>query len=156
MTQTNTTFVSFEPKDGKFIAFMAMEMAIDLNTTAAEILNKASIIYSKSISTLQNQLKEINAARAAHKTIEALKIWSIGDLIFELKDSLEKLSLEVDGLYEHLVRDLGVKRKWLEKVVIFRRYISNSKRIPQSLTWGQCTNGTRKVAQKIENGLSAD
>jgi len=69
-----------------------------------------------------------------------------------LKDSLEILGLQLDSMYKHLTRDLGVKKKWLEKVIILRRYIENEEIIPQSLNWGRCEKGTRKVAKKISEG----
>jgi len=68
-------------------------------------------------------------------------------------DALAELSLEIDDVYKHLVRDLGAKRKWLEKAIIFRRYLPTQDLIPQSLNWGRCEKGTRRVAERLRDGL---
>jgi hypothetical protein len=98
-------------------------------------------------------IKEIQALRNNRKLLPAFKIWQLGNAIFELQHNLNKLFLQLDGLYDHLVRDLGVKRKWLEKVIIFRRYLPDENAIPQSLNWGRCEKGTRLVAEKLRKGL---
>ena len=60
-----------------------------------------------------------------------------------LNDNLSKIDLQIDNTYYHLVRDLGVNRKWLEKVVIFRRYIQQIELIPETAIWGSFEKGTR-------------
>jgi hypothetical protein len=112
-------------------------------------LKKAIEVYQRSIVKMRNLVKQIQNFRDNRKLLPARKVWQLGDAIFELQYDLNKLSLQLDGLYDHLVRDLGVKRKWLEKVIIFRRYLPNEDAIPQSLNWGRCEKGTRRVAEKL-------
>jgi len=38
---------------------------------------------------------------------------------------------------------LGVKKKWLEKAIIFRRYVDDKNAIPKNLNWGKCEKGTK-------------
>jgi hypothetical protein len=156
MTLNNLSFVSFEPRDGKFIGFLSMEAAIGSERDPEAILHKATKIYERSIIRIRSILVEIKSARANRKPIAARKIWQIGDIIFELRDNLEKLSLQLDGVYVHLVRDLGVKRKWLEKVIILRRYLPIESLVPKSLNWGRCEKGTRRVAERLSKRLSLD
>lgn len=155
MTESRLAFVSFQPNNDQFTAFLPLEELISSQTDLAEVLNKAALVYGHSVKKMRSLIAEIEGLRITHKLVPARKIWQLGDAIFELKDNLEKYSLQVDGLYDHLVRDLRVKRKWLEKVVIFRRYLPSQDIIPQSLNWGRCEKGTRRVAEGLLRGLYA-
>ena len=115
-------------------------------------LERAAAVYQRSITKMRELVKEIRSFRDERKPLPARKVWQLGDAIFELQHKLGELSLQVDGLYDHLVRDLGVKRKWLEKVIILRRYLPDENAIPQSLNWGRCEKGTRRVAQRLRKG----
>lgn len=147
-------FISFEPQGGHFVAFLAMEAIISSERDPALILSKATKLYERSITRMRSMIAEIQITRANHKKVSARKIWQLGDTIFKLKDDLEGLSLQLDNVYAHLSRDLRVKRKWLEKVVIFRRYLPSKEFVPKSLNWGRCEKGTRRVAEKLRKGLS--
>lgn len=153
MTGNNLAFVSFEPDKEQFTAFLPMEELISSEMEPADVLKKATHVYERSIMKMRSLVVEIESFRLNHKLLPARKIWQLGDAIFELRDDLEKLSLQIDGLYDHLVRDLGVKRKWLEKVVILRRYLPQQDAIPESLNWGRCEKGTRRVAERLQKGL---
>jgi len=126
-----------------------MEELISSDNDPELTLRKAAKVYEHSIARMRNIVKEIQNFRDNRKLLPARKVWQLGDSIFELQNNLNTLSLQLDGLYDHLVRDLGVKRKWLEKVIIFRRYLPDENAIPQSLNWGHCEKGTRRVAEKL-------
>jgi len=148
----NFSFISIEPKNGNFVASMSMEGFID-NEVDPEVLTRNAInIYEKYIKRMRNFIGGIQDDRKKRKPIFARKIWQLGNAIFKMTEELENLSLYLDNLYYHLTRDLGVKRKWLEKVVIFRRYILEVSLIPKSLNWGRCEKGTRNIAEKISKG----
>lgn len=144
-------FVSFEPRNGTFIGLLLMDQILESDDDLEPILRKATEIYSRSIVEMRSLVAEIESIRKKRVLLPARKIWQLGDLIFNLTNELSQLSLEIDGLYHHLVRDLGVKRKWLEKVVIFRRYIPALDAIPTTLNWGRCEKGTRRVAEVLSN-----
>jgi hypothetical protein len=153
MIEGKLAFISFEPNDERFRAFLSMEELISSNKDPELTLKKAVKIYENSIIKMRTFIKEIHNIRDNRKLLPARKVWQLGDAIFELQGKLNKLSLQLDGLYDHLVRDLGVKRKWLEKVITFRRYLPDEKVIPQSLNWGRFEKGTRRVAEKLRRGL---
>jgi len=69
-------------------------------------------------------------------------------------NNLYKLNLQIDNLYYHLTRDLNINRKWLEKVIIFRRYISDQEFIPESALWGTFEKGTKKKSLALINNYS--
>ena len=146
-------FVSFEPIDKRFRAYLSMEEFILSDKNPELTIKKAVKIYEDSIMKMRTFIKEIQDFRNNRKLLPAHKVWQLGNAIFELQYNLSKLYLQLDGLYDHLVRDLGVKRKWLEKVIIFRRYLPDENAIPQSLNWGRCEKGTRRVAEKLRKGL---
>lgn len=153
MTPNKITFVTFKPQNDRFIGFISIGAVINNNYDMEYLLRKSSTLYMRHIKKLRYLINEIQGMRTKRQQIAARKIWEIGDIIFKLRLELQKLSLELDGLYDHLVRDLEVKRKWLEKVIIFRRYIPDKKQIPKSLNWGRCEKGTRRIAQKLIKGL---
>ena len=150
MTVEKLAFVSFEPSDRQFRAFLPMEELFSSNNDPESTLRKAAEVYEHSIVKMRNLVKEIQDFRDNRKLLPARKVWQLGDAIFELQHDLNNLSLQLDGLYDHLVRDLGVKRKWLEKVIIFRRYLPDENAVPQSLNWGRCEKGTRRAAENLK------
>lgn len=156
MTSNKLTLVLFEPRNGAFIGFMSIEGLISIEGDPELVLRKAAKLYEHSIVMMRSLIAEMDAFRASRKPVPARKIWQLGNVIFEMREELERLSLQLDGFYDHLVRDLGVKRKWLEKVIIFRRYVPEEELIPQSLNWGRCEKGTRKVAERLRDGLPID
>ena len=153
MIKDKLAFVSFEPVDKRFRAYLSMEEFIFGDIDSELAIRKAVKIYENSIIEMRIFIKEIQDFRNNRKLLPAYKIWQLGNTIFELQGNLNKLFLQLDGLYDHLVRDLGVKRKWLEKVIIFRRYLPDENTVPQSLNWGRCEKGTRRVAEKLRKGL---
>lgn len=136
-----------------FKAFLSVEGFMSGDNDHELQLKKAINIYSNSLMNMNIILDEINVFRKSRKLLPARKVWQLGDAIFKLQYNLSKLFFQLDGVYDHLVRDLGVKRKWLEKVIIFRRYLPDEHSIPQSLNWGRCEKGTRRVAEKLRKGL---
>lgn len=149
MTKDRLAFVSFEPSNELFRAFLPMEELISGDDDLELRLKKAVQVYQRSIIKMRNLIQEIQNLRDNHKLLPARKVWHLGDDVFQLQHELSKLSLQLDGLYDHLIRDLGVKRKWLEKAIIFRRYLPDENAVPQSLNWGRCEKGTRKAAEKL-------
>jgi len=153
MTKKALSFVWFEPHDGQFRAFLTMEDIITGREDPEVLLNQVAELYERAITRMRSLVAEIQDMRTHRNLVPARKVWQVGDAIFILGKELEKFSIQVDGLYDHLVRDLGVKRKWLEKVVIFRRYLPEQEAIPDSLNWGRCEKGTRRIAEQIHGGM---
>lgn len=147
------TFVSFKKNNEKYDAFIAINGFFSSNDDLELLLSKASALYGSYISKMRALIGIITEFRASRRPLPARKIWQLGDLIFKLVNELNGLSLQIDGIYDHLERDLNAKRKWLEKVVIFRRYIPEERMIPEHLNWGKCEKGTRRVAELIQEGI---
>lgn len=157
VTLKKLAFVSFQPKEGGFMAFVSMEGLILMERDPALVLREAAKVYEHSIIVAMRPLiAEIHSLRRNRIPTPARKMWRLGNAIFELVGQLEQLSLQLDGFYDHLTRDLGVKRKWLEKVIILRRYLPEEELIPESLNWGRCEKGTRKVAEGLRAGRLMD
>lgn len=153
MNKDELVFVSFKKDQEKYIPYIPMQQLFSSDKDIETVLVEAAHLYEHSISEMQSVVAEINTFRNKHSLLPASKIWRLGNLIFDLVESLKKLSLQINGIYDHLVRDLNVKRKWLEKVIIFRRYIPDEHVIPESLNWGRCEKGTRRIAEGIQKGL---
>jgi len=146
-------FVSFRRNKEGYNASIAIDEFFSSNENLESLLNEASTLYGSSISKMLASINSITAFRTSRRPVPARKVWELGDLIFELVNQLNRLSLQIDGIYDHLERDLNVKRKWLEKVIIFRRYIPEERMIPEHLNWGKCEKGTRRAAEMIQKGI---
>lgn len=144
--------VSFQPDNGEFIAHVPLRNPILMDGDSELWLRKAGSQYSESIQLMRGQLEEMNEIKKGRKSLPARKMWEFGNSIFSLVKIMERMSFHINGLYDHLTRDLEVKRMWLQKVVIFRRYIPNQKSIPVSVPWGRCSASPRKTAKAILQG----
>jgi hypothetical protein len=153
MTRDNLAFVSFEPDNERFVPFVSIDQFLSGRRDPELTLKKAADAYRRAIAVMRSLVMEIHDYRMKHKLLPAQSVWELGNSVFVLINELEELSLQLDGVYDHLVRDLGVKRKWLEKVIILRRYVPRKDLIPKSLNWGQCEKGTRRKAERIAKGL---
>ena len=152
LTQNQQILVSFEPNDGNFRGYLSLQGLLLLEQDPEIVLTAACNEYQRSVEAMRSLVADIKSLRQSRTLIPARKVWCLGHAIFNLLDSLDQLSLRIDGLYGHLVRDLDAKQKWLEKVVTLRRYVAEEDLIPESLNWGRCEKGTRKVAQGISEG----
>ena len=153
MISRKRRFVSFEVKGDNYSALVPMDELLAGNDNLPSLLAQASALYGSHVSDMRALVDLIAAYRHKRKLVPARMVWQLGDLIFGLVTQLDRLALEIDGIYGHLERDLGAKRKWLEKVIIFRRYIAQETTIPEDLNWGKCEKGTRRIAEMIQRGV---
>jgi hypothetical protein len=149
MKKNQLSFISFEYKEDSLNAFLSLDDYISEEKDYEKISEEAKKIYKKSIKKMASIIKDINLYKQKYRRLPARKVWKLGDAIFELQDNLSDLSLQIDGLYDHLVRDLGLKRKWLEKVIILRRYIKDKKAITESMNWSKFEKGTKRVSEEL-------
>ncbi len=80
-------------------------------------------------------------------------MWSLGNKIRRFTNGLEKDGFYLNGLYQHLMRDLQVSRDLLEKVIIFRSYFSDRSLIPNNMVWREIRDAVRTNAEKLERTL---
>jgi len=146
------SYVSFQPNGNQFIAFVSLDAVSAGDRDLEVVLRDAAACYGDHIWAMRVLIEEMRENRMRRMPIFARRMWVLGDQVLRLIEHLSLLGLELDGVYDHLSRDLGVKRKWLEKAVIFRRHIPVVDAIPESLKWGKCEKGTRKVAERIMKG----
>ena len=111
-------FVTFKKEQGEYIAYTSIKHFFSSDRDIEAVLKEAAKLYERSVKQMQSVVAEINTTRNRHVLLPARNIWKLGNIIFELVESLKRLSLQIDGIYDHLVQDLNVKRKWLEKVII--------------------------------------
>ena len=154
--QEKTFFISFEPHKLGFIGFVSLGVLENEEEDPEMLINNCVVIYKLFIDKLRSKLETINGFRQSGRFLPAREIWFMGDIIFEMIEELKKKGVEIDGVYKHLSRDLDVNSKWLEKVIILRRYIKDIGVIPTSLNWGRVEKGTRRKAELLNKGLSID
>jgi hypothetical protein len=133
---------------------MSLEEVLSTSSDLERLTQQATRLYTQSIEMLSPILDDIRSRRMQRRIIPASLVWRVGDMVFSLKADLSRLDLEIDGLYEHLMRDLGVKRKWLEKAIILRRYVPDVAAIPENASWGSFEKGTRRSAERAARAFS--
>lgn len=149
------SFISFQPLGDNFRSLVSLEDAFKKDIVWQDISDRAANIYLKKISLMKAEIESIKETKKIKHAINARQMWTLGNYIFELIDDLEKLQLQIDGVYDHLERDLSVKRKWLEKVVILRRYVTTLEIIPKDLKWSLFEHSIKnKVEQLIRGELN--
>lgn len=154
MTASAPMFVEFRFSDDRAHALLPFDSVLASNRDLERLARKAARAYETAIASMRRQLDLIAKRRKGGASISARSIWKLGDTILRLVATLAGLGLEIDGLYAHLTRDLSVKRKWLEKVISFRRHIPDQERIPRTLSWGHCAKQVRVCAARLLAGLS--
>lgn len=147
------TFVAFEPRVDGFIAAAPLEQLDNLGARPEAVLQAASAVYGRAVAEMRAQLSAMAELKAQRQPITAQKCWELGDAILALVGRLTDMSLEVDGLYDHLTRDLGMKSKRLRTAITFRRHLPDKELIPASLRWSHCERGARKVAENLSRGI---
>ncbi len=143
------TFVTFKKEGGVFKTYIPVSQFLSSNTNIDDILKVAANLYEQFLTATRTELIDVNNYRMHNKPLPARVIWRLGDKIFRFVESLAERKLEIDGIYVHLSRDFNVKRKWLEKVIIFRRYIPDEYYIPESVNWGYFEKSTRRKAEEL-------
>ncbi len=155
MTSQRKAFVAFEPINGVYRPSMFLDDLLATDGMEFEdLMRQAASMYGIAIGDMRLLAQEIEAGKKPRRPVSARSVWRLGNRIFRLTEDLGRLSLQMDDLYSHLVRDLGLKRKRLEKVIIFRRYLPEENMIPELLNWGKCEKGTKKVAQGLRGNSS--
>ena len=148
-------FVSFQPFGSSYESLVAVP-DLSLLENPEVTLRQASKQYCNSVTKMKSLVVHIDDQRRSYRSISARSIWRLGNEIIEMVEHFRQLSVQIDGLYDHLARDIGMKRKRLEKVVILRRYLPTEALIPDSLNWGALEKGTRKKALLLLDGISVD
>jgi len=142
-------FITFDVSQQGIKTSLSMQGLSTIEGDLDTIITRATHVYEEALGEMSGLLREREQLISNRKRVPARLIWRIGDVIFRLNDDLAKLNLQIDDTYRHLTRDLELKRKWLEKVVILRRYIPQIDLIPDTATWGAFEKGTRRKAQSL-------
>jgi hypothetical protein len=144
--------VSFHRKGDELIAAVPLDYIREGIVTKEDDLIKIVKIYEKKINELSKILNQIEVTKSKKIPLTALEMWVLGDKIMSLIEEIKKRNFEIDGLYDHLIRDLGRKKDWLKKVIIFRRHLPNKNLIPENLSWSTCKDIPRISAEQIMAG----
>jgi len=142
-------FITFDVSQQGIKTSLSMQGILTIEGDLDTIIARATHIYKEALGEMSVLLKEREQLISNKKRVPARLIWRIGDVIFRLNDDLAKLNLQIDDTYRHLIRDLELKRKWIEKVVILRRHIPQLDLIPEMATWGAFEKGTRRKAHAL-------
>jgi len=128
-----------------------MENGIRRNNLSSQT-KKAAVNYEKFIQECKVIIDKIKKGASINQAF-LRDMWSLGSKIRSFTNSLKKDGFYLNGLYEHLTRDLQVSRNLLEKVVIFRSYFSNRSLIPNNMLWREIRYAPRKNAEKLKKTL---
>ena len=141
--------VVLEPRGEGFVASIPLAQLELLGDRPDERLQVACDSYGRTVAAIREVLADIENLKSRRTPIPARKMWELGDAVVNLGSELEENSLEMEGLNDHLVRDLGINAKRMGTIVTFRRHLPEQEMIPESLGWSQCEKQARKVAEEL-------
>lgn len=153
MTIKKLAFITIEPRNSKLTAFLSLEGILSIGKDPETILEIAIFIYECIVNKMHSKILEMQKYKTLRKPIPAKLMWELADYIFKMNKMFTGIEVQLDNVYGHLIRDLGVKRKWLEKAVTFRRYLPEKDMVPESLKWEKFKEGTRRKAERLKKGL---
>ena len=142
--------IAVEPREDGFIASVPIAQLGRLGEKPEMSLQDACGAYGRAVGAMREVLADIDQLKSKRIPIPARKMWELGDAVVTLGFELEEDCMEVDGLNDHLVRDLGINGKRMGTIVTFRRHLPDKELIPESLGWSQCEKQARKVAEELK------
>ena len=142
--------VALEPRGEGFVASIPLTQLELLGDRPDERLQTACDVYGRTVALIRDVLEDIELLKSRRTPIPARKMWELGDAVVNLSASMDENSMEMDGLNDHLVRDLGINAKRMGTIVTFRRHLPDQDMIPETLGWSQCEKQARKVAQELK------
>lgn len=148
MNRPTTLGLTFEPREDAYIASLSLR---DLHSAPHDIdrrLNEAAYVYSDAIEKMRTILEENERLRKENRVVPAVLMWDLGNTIFELLDTVSSRGFEVEDLYTHLVRDLGVSKSTLKRVISARRHIPNRKMLAPDISWGSLKDAPKRYASE--------
>jgi len=153
MTKFNKSlFVSYRLIDNGCIAAVPLDYIQKGIVTKDKELQVLARIYKDYIFILREMLGKMELKKSKKIALPSLLMWDFGDKILALVNAINNKNFEIDNLYEHLIRDLGRKKGWLKKIIIFRRNLPERQLIPPDLNWATCKDAPKKSAELILNG----
>lgn len=142
--------VALQPRGEAFVASIPLTQLELLGDRPDERLQVACDAYGLTVATIREVLSDIEQLKSRRTPIPARKMWELGNAVVNLGAELEENSMEMQGLNDHLVRDLGINAKRMGTIVTFRRHLPEQEMIPETLGWSQCEKQARKVAQELK------
>lgn len=143
--------IVLEPRDEGFVSSVPIAQLERLGDKPEVSLRVACDAYGRAIGAMREVMGDIDQLKSRRIPIPARKMWELGDAVVNLGVELEEHSMELDGVNDHLVRDLGINGKRMGTIVTFRRHLPDKELIPESLGWSQCEKQARKVAEKLKS-----
>ena len=143
--------VALEPRDEGFVSSVPVAQLDRLGDKPEICLQNACDSYARAVASMREVLADIDQLKSKRIPIPARKMWELGDAVVTLGSELEAEFMEIDGLNDHLVRDLGINAKRMGTIVTFRRHLPDQELIPESLGWSQCEKQARKVAEQLKS-----
>ena len=147
--------VALEPRGEAFVASIPLAQLERLGNRPDEQLQVACDAYGRTVGIMREVLADIEQLKSSRTPIPARKMWELGDAVVNLGAELEENDMEMDGLNDHLVRDLGINAKRMGTIVTFRRHLPDQEMIPETLGWSQCEKKARHVAQELRSQWAA-
>ncbi len=147
----NLAAVALEPRNEGFVASVPIAQLERLGDKPEVSLQIACDAYTRAVETMREVLADLDYYKSNRIRIPARKVWELGDAVFVLGAEMGGNFMEVDGLNDHLVRDLGINVKRMGTILTFRRNLPDKEVIPETLGWSQCEKQARKVAEELKS-----
>ena len=138
----------FQPEEQNYLATLSLKDLPDVPNNLEQILHKASRAYDRRIKRMRELAEENQNLRRKRTPTPAVLMWDLGDEIFKLIEDLDACGVEIEDLYYHLTRDIGISKSTLKRVVAVRRYIPERITLPINSKWSFFKGAPKKYARK--------
>lgn len=139
--------------EAKFVASVSLKDFLarkDEQTDLDLEVKKAADQYQELVDNCRSIIDRIQKQKKILNRVSVKEMWRLGDAIHNFAGLLRKVGFCLDGLYEHLSRDLDIRRSLIEKVIIFRSYLKNPGLIPDNILWKEVWQAPRRVAVSLQ------
>ncbi len=143
--------VKFIPRTSRFAAAIRVDGQVGWPRFLDHVPKDLAEVYAMRIRNMRLILEANERRKRRGEPVLARSIWGLGNRIFLLRRDVElRFWMEIEDLYGHLERDLGLSRQTLSRIVTLRRYVPQMKMIPPGLTWSAISSSPKRFGEGLE------
>jgi hypothetical protein len=138
--------IKFLPWEDGFTAAIRLRDVFEAPESLQHMLDSLAACYEMRIRNMRLILEANRRRKRRGQPVLATSIWGLGNRIFLLMRDMKYAFVEVEDLYGHLERDLGLSRNAISRIVTLRRYVPRLDMLPPDLKWDTIAPSPKRFA----------
>ena len=148
--------IEFKKRGGAYHGSVIMSDIPLLQGDPAETMRVVTAIYQNTIMDVRQWQRDVRELKDKGFSLSARKAWQLGEILYRLNTEFMERGCQVQHLYEHLERHVGLARKRASEFVTFRRYIDNMEIVPEDVMWNSIVKNVKSSSQAIADGCAIE